>query len=226
MVEVRKSRLYLNLRAWITDGRGGLNLRHAGVVALTVIAMIFTGRGCGGSSDKNAEETSWTKYRSSEELAGINFSIRPSREGVFGLKWGERPRSSRFKTPCQVEYRLTHTCLYYQALRLSYSDNGLIAVTLYAPISFSMPDYEKEGVSKENIRMLERNFVESGVVPVFGLHVEAAEEVLGQSIVWTDHGDRLMGISKGEGDGYFGTVRLDYKKDGGEQHFGIWRSSK
>ena len=85
------------------------------------------------SKNSVVESASLLDYRSSV-WKKIDPQIGPSKDGVFGLRWGEKPESEQFRVPCQVIYNVKYDYSektpIFNYLKLGYSKDGLCVVSL------------------------------------------------------------------------------------------------
>lgn len=139
----------------------------------------------------------------------VDLSTPATGDGVFGLRWGERPRNVDYRVPCDVDYPISHGL--YSRMKLMYDDNGgLIAVELHGPTQ-PVPDYSM--VPMPTRADLEQQFVQDVCVPVFDLMRQLAEQILHQRMMCFRGVIQLTGMTGGEEDnGFVGVIRMDIRK--------------
>lgn len=175
--------------------------------------------------EANQAESQGTHYSSSEELK-IDFGDCVSREGVLGFKWGEKPRNSKYKVPCEVEYPSPHAL--FSKMQLIYgSKGGLRGVSFSAKYDVRWPDVSDlpGDIQREALD----DYFTSTILPIFQPMKEEAERILCQEIPCAcvdaslmKHGlDKILGITRDASNGCMCILRMDLKGKNPEEVFAI-----
>ena len=157
---------------------------------------------------REAEEK--TSYYTSSEEIDVDLCAPASERGVFGLNWGENPRHKKYKTPCCVDYPISHGL--YSRMQLMYGeDGGLMGVTLHGPQRLVVPDYS--GVPANMRAELQQEFVTRTCVPVFDVMRQLAEQILQQRMRCFRGAIQLTGMTGGDSR-CLGMIRMDIRGPG------------
>ena len=141
---------------------------------------------------------------SSNDSTVFDCTIRATKDGAFGFRWGERPLSKMYKSPCEVEYSIEDVL--FSRMRLTYDKDGeLFGITLSADMVY--PELP-EGLSKRMRKAIHQQLTEQ-FMPMFFRMFQLAEYLTNQDIHWSRMGDKICGVSENDGDGYFAGLRMD-----------------
>ena len=235
-----KQRCKLDSRDWFEFVERFKNLPWfmKGICLLLCGVILFNLFNQGGRARETAVERYRREFKEVEARTShyvcsysieVDLTAPASRNGVFGLRWGEKPRNPEHKVPCDVDYPISHGM--FNRVKLAYGDDGgLFGVTLHGP-SNKLPDFSGT-MPRVTQKEVEAEMLETVCLPYFKTMIEIAEQILDQQIKWSYMGasavagERFVGVSEYNTDEYFGMVRMDVTGDNAEQLFSVMRKSQ
>ena len=160
-------------------------------------------------SESDFGDSKFYNYKSNKKLT-VDLSKRATYRGALGFRWGDRPKVSGCKFPCNIEHPSEGTM--FSKVKLGYNPRGeLFCVECSRTYDISIPNFRQAPRRmQKNLRI---NFIEQTCLPIFNTIKEVAEIILDKNFECFYGEKQFTGMTTDEGN-IMGIIRLDIKDNG------------
>lgn len=154
-------------------------------------------------------DSKFYNYKSNKKLT-VDLSKRATYTGVLGFRWGDRPKESGYRFPCNIEHPSEGTM--FSKVQLGYNPRGeLFSIRCSHTYDIPIPDFSQAPRRmQKNLRI---NFIEQTCLPIFNTIKEVAEIILDKNFKCFYGEKQFTGMATDE-ENIMGIIRIDIKDDG------------
>lgn len=146
----------------------------------------------------------------SDKILTVVLSELAAYDGVLGFRWGDRPKESGYRFPCNIEHPSEGSM--FSKVELGYNPRGeLFSIKCSLTYDIPIPDFSQ--VPRRMQKKLRINFIERTCLPIFNTIKEVAEIILDKNFKCFYGEKQFSGMTTDEGN-IMGIITLDIKDNG------------
>lgn len=154
-------------------------------------------------------DSKFYNYKSNKKLT-VDLSERAAYDGALGFRWGDRPKESGYRFPCNIEHPSEGSM--FSKVELGYNPKGeLFSIKCSRTYDIAIPDFSQ--APRRMQKELRTNFIEQTCLPIFNTIKEVAEIILDKNFECFYGEKKFTGMTTDEGN-IMGIITLDIKDNG------------
>ena len=154
-------------------------------------------------------DSKFYNYKSNRKLT-VDLSERAAYDGALGFRWGDRPKETGYRFPCNIEHPSEGTM--FSKEQLGYNPRGeLFSIRCSHTYDIPIPDFSQS--PRRMQKKLRIDFIEQTCLPIFNKIKEVAEIILDKNFECFYGEKQFTGMATDEGN-IMGIIRMDIKDNG------------